>query len=238
MRLQGRIAIAIAARFAAEGARVVAADLAVPEGPLDHGARIAPLHVDVTREEATQAMAEAVLAAHGRIDILVNSAGFGQDIPFLDTPVAVLDRIMAEDVRGTFLAAQACARVMRDAGSGAIVNIGSVSGLAGSSGRAAYGASKGAIVTLTQVMAMDLAQHGIRVNAVAPGPVDTPLTRRVHTPATRDAWTRATMLRRYGTPEEIAAAVLFLASDDAAYVTGHVLPVDGGFIAAGMDSRP
>jgi NAD(P)-dependent dehydrogenase (short-subunit alcohol dehydrogenase family) len=248
MRLAGKVAIvtggvsgigaAIAARFAAEGARVVAADLAAPEGPLDAGAAIAPLRVDVTQEAATQAMAAAVLAAHGRIDILVNSAGFGQDIPFLDTPVAVLDRIMAVNVRGTFLAAQACARAMRDAGSGAIVNIGSVSGLAGSSGRAAYGASKGAIVTLTQVMAMDLARYGIRVNAVAPGPVDTPLTRRVHTPMTREAWTRATMLRRYGTPEEIAAATLFLASDDAAYVTGHVLPVDGGFIAAGMDSRP
>jgi NAD(P)-dependent dehydrogenase (short-subunit alcohol dehydrogenase family) len=87
-------------------------------------------------------------------------------------------------------------------------------------------------------MAIDLAQFGIRVNAIAPGPVDTPLTRRVHTPATRDAWTRATMLRRYGTPEEIAAAALFLASDDASYVTGHILPVDGGFAAAGMDSRP
>jgi NAD(P)-dependent dehydrogenase (short-subunit alcohol dehydrogenase family) len=248
MRLQGKVAIvtgglsgigaAIAARFAAEGAVVVAADLAASAGPLDAAAPIAPLHVDVAAEASTTAMAEAVLAAHGRIDILVNSAGFGQDIPFLDTPVAVLDRIMAVNLRGTFLAAQACGRAMREAGSGAIVNIGSVSGLAGSSGRSAYGASKGAIVTLTQVMAMDLAQFGIRVNAIAPGPVDTPLTQRVHTTATRQAWTRATMLRRYGTPAEIAAAALFLASDDASYVTGHILPVDGGFAAAGMDSRP
>jgi NAD(P)-dependent dehydrogenase (short-subunit alcohol dehydrogenase family) len=248
MRLRGKVAVvtgglsgigaAIAARFAAEGARVVAADLAAADAPLDAGATVAPLHVDVTQEASTDAMAAAVLAAHRRIDILVNCAGFGQDIAFLETPVAVLDRIMAVNVRGTFLAAQACGRAMRDAGAGAIINIGSVSGLAGSSGRAAYGASKGAIVTLTQVMAMDLAQFGIRVNAIAPGPVDTPLTQRVHTPATRDAWTRATMLRRYGTPEEIAAAALFLASDDASYVTGHILPVDGGFTAAGMDSRP
>lgn len=248
MRLQGKVAIvtgglsgigaAIAARFAAEGARVIAADLTATEAPLDAEPAIAPLHVDVTQEASTEAMAAAVLAAHGRIDILVNSAGFGQDIPFLETPVALLDRIMAVNVRGSFLAAQACGRAMRAAGAGAIINIGSVSGLAGSSGRSAYGASKGAIVTLTQVMAMDLAQYGIRVNAIAPGPVETPLTLRIHTPAVRDAWTRATMLRRYGTPEEIAAATLFLASDDASYVTGHILPVDGGFAAAGMDSRP
>src|SRR3712207_3653984 len=113
-------------------------------------------------------MLDAVLARHGRVSLLVNSAGFGADIPFLDTPVELLDRIYAVNVRGTFLCAQACARAMREAGrGGAILNIGSVSGLRGNSGRTAYGASKGAVVNLTQTMALDLAEHGIRVNAIA-----------------------------------------------------------------------
>ncbi len=94
------------------------------------------------------------------------------------------------------------------------------------------------MITLTQVMAMDLAEYGIRVNALAPGPVETPLVAAMHVPATRAAWTRAIMLRRYGRPEEIAGAALFLCGPDAAYVTGHVLAVDGGFAAAGMDRRP
>src|SRR3712207_6370077 len=147
-------------------------------------------------------MLDAVLARHGRVSLLVNSAGFGADIPFLNTPVEVLDRIHAVNVRGTFLCAQACARAMRAAGTGcAIVNIASVSGLRGNSGRAAYGASKGAVVTMTQVMAIDLAEHGIRVNAVAPGPVETPMVAALHGAEVRAAWERRTMMRRYGTPE-------------------------------------
>jgi NAD(P)-dependent dehydrogenase (short-subunit alcohol dehydrogenase family) len=236
------IGAAVAARFAAEGAAVVAADIsatatALPEGPAAWA--IAPLRVDVSDPASVAAMARAVLERHGRVDVLVNSAGIARDIPFLDTPVEVLDRIHAVNVRGTFLCAQACARAMRDAGTGgAIVNIASVSGLRGNSGRAAYGASKGAVVTMTQVMAIDLAEHGIRVNAVAPGPIETPMVAAIHTVEVRAAWERRTMMRRYGTPEEIAGAVLFLCGPDAGYITGEILAVDGGFAAAGMDSRP
>ncbi|HYF09285.1 MAG TPA: SDR family oxidoreductase [Acetobacteraceae bacterium] len=248
MRLRDRIAIvtggasgigaAIARRFAAEGATVIAADIAAPEGPLSGDAPLLSIRVDVSEEASVAAMAEAVRTRFGRIDLLVTSAGIARDIPFLDTPVEVLDRIHAVNVRGTFLCAQACARVMRDAGTGgAIVTIASVSGLRGNSGRAAYGASKGAVVTMTQVMAMDLAPHGIRANVIAPGPIETPMAAAVHTPEVRAAWTRATMLRRYGTPEEVAGAAAFLCSDDAAYITGQVLAVDGGFTAAGMANR-
>ena len=245
MRLAAKIAIvtggasgigaAIAARFAAEGATVIAADIAAAPGGLFADGPIHRIQVDVADEASVTAMVEAVRGRFGRVDCLVNSAGIARLMPFLDTPVALLDRIHAINVRGTFLCGQACARIMRDGGSGgAILNIASVSGLRGNADRAAYGASKGAVVTLTQVMAMDLAPHGIRVNAIAPGPVATPMTAEAHPPALRAAWIGATLLKRYGTPEEMAGAALFLCSSDASYITGQILAVDGGFTAAGV----
>jgi NAD(P)-dependent dehydrogenase (short-subunit alcohol dehydrogenase family) len=117
---------------------------------------------------------------------------------------------------------------------GAIVNIASVSGLRGSVGRAAYGASKGGVITLSQVMAVELAPLGIRVNVIAPGPIDTPLVQRLHDNEVRDAYHRLVPMARYGTPAEIAGAALYLCGPDAAYITGHVLAVDGGFLAAGL----
>lgn len=216
------IGAAVAARFAAEGATVIAADIA-------QGAELA---LDVSSPESCAAAVEAVLARHARLDLLVNSAGIGREIPFLDTPVDVFDRIIAVNLRGTFLIGQACARAM--APGSAIVNIASVSGLRGNVGRSAYGASKGGVITLSQVMAIDLAASGIRVNVIAPGPVDTPLVAQVHDAAIRQVWNRMVPLRRYGTPEEIAGAAAFLCGPDAGYITGHVLAVDGGFLAAGI----
>ncbi len=232
MRLSAKIAVvtggasgigaAIAQRFAAEGAVVVAADIAA-----DGSDRL-----DVADPASCAALVASVMARHGRLDCLVNCAGIGADTPFLQTEVAEFDRIVAVNLRGTFLIGQACARVM-GAGS-CIVNIASVSGLRGITGRAAYGASKGGVVTLSQVMAAELAERGIRVNVIAPGPVDTPLVARMHDAEIRAAWNRAVPMSRYGTPQEIAGAALFLACDDAGYVTGHVLAVDGGFLAGGL----
>ncbi len=247
-RLAGKVAVvtgglsgigaAIARRLVAEGARVIAADLSARDHVLQNGAAtldgIEPALLDVGNETSVLDCIEAVVARHGRLDILMNSAGIGRDIPFLDMPVAEFDRLIAVNLRGTFLVGQAAARRMVQGGDGAIVNIASVSGLRGNRGRAAYGASKGGVVTLSQVMAVELAGHGIRVNVIAPGPIETPLVAAVHTEAIRRDWLRQVPMRRYGTPEEIAGVAAFLCSDDAAYVTGHVLAADGGFLASGI----
>lgn len=246
-RLGGKIAVvtgglsgigaAIAQRLAAEGARVVAADLTAQDGVVQNGAGpadgIEQVPLDVASETSVAACFAAVMARHGRLDILVNSAGIARDMPFLDMPAAEFDRLIAVNLRGTFLAGQAAAQHMMKDG-GAIVNIASVAGMRGSRGRAAYGASKGGVVTLSQVMAVELAQYGIRVNVIAPGPVETPLVAMLHDDAIRQDWLRHVPMRRYGTPEEIAGVAAFLCSEDAGYVTGHVLAADGGFLGAGL----
>ncbi len=228
------IGAAIAARFAAEGALVVAGDISTDATTLAD-APIAPLRLDVSEPASCASAVAAIIARHGRLDLMVNCAGIARDIPFLDTPVELFDQIIAVNLRGSFLIGQACARAMQPGS--AIVNIASVSGLRGNTGRSAYGASKGGVVNLTQVMAVDLAAHGIRVNALAPGPVETPLVAELHDAAAREVWHAALPLRRYATTEEIAGAALYLCGPDAGYVTGHVLAVDGGFLAAGIQRR-
>jgi NAD(P)-dependent dehydrogenase (short-subunit alcohol dehydrogenase family) len=191
--------------------------------------------LDVTDEPAAEAAIQAMHSAFGRIDGLINSAGIGLDIHVLDTPVAMFRKVVDINLTGTFIVGRAVARIMKEQGGGSIVNIASIAGLRGSKGRAAYGASKGGVVTLTQVMAVDLAPFGIRVNAIAPGPVETPLVEALHSPEVRRAWIRHVPMRRYAKPEEIAGTAQFLLDEiSSGYLTGEIIAVDGGFRGAGM----
>lgn len=230
------IGAAVAARFAAEGARVIAADITAAEEPIG-GDPIAPALLDVADPDSCARLAAAIRQRFGRLDILVNSAGIGADLSFLDTPVEVFDRVHAVNLKGTFLIGQEAARLMCEGAGGSIVNLSSVSGMRGNLGRSAYGASKAGVVVLSQVMAVELASKGIRVNVISPGPIETPLVAVVHDQAIRDAWGRFVPMGRYGQPDEIASAALFLSSDAASYITGQVLAVDGGFIGGSLVSK-
>ncbi|MEN2991718.1 SDR family NAD(P)-dependent oxidoreductase [Tistrella sp. BH-R2-4] len=232
---------AVAEMLAMAGAMVVIADRDGPQAQAVAGAitaighRAAAVALDVSDPAAVSAAMADVARDHGLVRVLVNSAGIAADTPFLDTDPALLDRIIGVNLRGTMMMGQAVARGLIAAGmGGSIINLGSVSGLRGNRGRAAYGASKGGVHLLTQVMALELGPHGIRVNCVAPGPIDTPLTRAVHRPEVRAVWEERVALNRYGTPEEIALLVRFLAGDAASYVTGQVIAADGGFQAVGI----
>ena len=198
--------------------------------------RIASL--DVTDEKAVDRAVAETAEAFGGINGVVNSAGIAADKHVFDTPPDLFRKILDVNVVGTFLVGRAAARVMMDAGGGAIVNIASISGLRGSKGRSAYGASKGAVVTLTQVMANDLAPFGIRVNAVAPGPVETPMVQAVHTDADRELYHRYIPMKRYGTPPELASVIHFLLDEtQSSYVTGEIVAADGGYRGAGIIVR-
>ena len=169
-----------------------------------------------------------------RIDALVNNAGIAIFKPLLQTSFDEWSRVLAVNLNGPFLCSQAAAPVMLRGGGGAIVNITSISGLRASTLRVAYGTSKAALAHLTRQQAAELGNAGIRVNAVAPGPVDTAMAKQVHTPEIRAAYHEAIPLARYGTEREIAEAIVFLCSPAAAYINGQVLGVDGGFEATGI----
>lgn len=227
------IGAATVVTLAKAGARVIAVDLsfAGPVATREDG--VVTMRADVTSEaDCAAVVAEAMRT--GRVDVLVNSAGIARDIPFEDTSREVFDRIFAVNVAGLFQLSRDVAREMIRRRGGSIVNIASVSGIVGSKGRVAYGGTKGAVILMTKSMATDLGRHGIRVNAVAPGPVDTPMVRAIYSPADYAAYNARIPLARFATPEEIAEAILFLASDRASYITGQTLAVDGGFSTAGI----
>jgi len=193
-----------------------------------------PLAIDVGKPEEIAAAFRQLADERGRCDVLVNCAGIAKVLPFIDYPLETFLATMQVNVTGTLLCAQHAARMMRSHGWGRIVNIASVAGMrAVGTGRTAYGTSKGAVIALTRQMAVELCEYGITANAVSPGPVDTPMTRVLHTDQFREEYTRAIPMKRYGATREIASAVAYLASDEAAYINGATLPVDGGFLSWG-----
>lgn len=235
----------MALRFAAEGARVVVADLSEPHARdvaaeiVQAGGVAEAVRVDVADPKSAAAMVESARAKFGRVDVLVNNAGIGSNRSVLEMSLEEWERNLRVNLTGTFLCAQAAARVMvAQEGGGRIVNIASISGQRGGVGRAAYGAAKAGVILLTRVMAVELGARGVLVNAVAPGPIDTEQSRGTHTPATRRSYLDRIPTRRYGTTDEIASGVLFLASAEASWVNGHILNVDGGFDAAGLIFDP
>ena len=236
------IGLAAARRLLAEGWRVAIADhdaAALDRAAAelaDAGDRVVRLALDVTDEAAVEAAVVEAAARIGPLKGVVNSAGVAQDKPFGETSAAEFRRILDVNVVGSFLVARAAVKAMPAAGGGAIVNLASISGMRGNLGRTAYGASKGGVITMTQVMAVELARDGIRVNAVAPGPVDTAMVRALHPPErARAAFERRVPLGRYARPEEIATVIAFLLDEErSSYVTGQILGVDGGFLSAGV----
>jgi 2-hydroxycyclohexanecarboxyl-CoA dehydrogenase len=245
--LQGRVALvtgagrgmgrAIAERLAAEGARVAVTDVdrATAE---DTAAALGPaataVHLDVTNPASVAAAVEKVAGVLGPVDVLVNNAGWDHMAPFLETDPELWDRIIDINLKGTFNCARAVLPGMVERRSGRVVNISSDAGRVGSTGEAVYSAAKAGVVGFTKTLAREMARFRITVNVVCPGPTDTPLLDDLLGQGNErliDALRRAIPLGRLGQPADVAAAVAFLASDDASYVTGVALPIDGGSTA-------
>ncbi len=242
-RLEGKVAIitgsaggigaAAARRLAEEGALLLLTDAnATGAQALAHelGERASALAHDVTSEVDWQAVVASALQTHGRIDVLLNNAGVFLAAPLADTSLEDFQRVIDVNVVGVFLGMRAAAKAMSDQRAGSIINVSSVAGLMGSPYLCAYSASKWAVRGMTKVVAKELAQFGVRVNSLHPGQIDTDMNtrQREKTPELIEKLIRGIPLRRIGTPEEIAHAVVYLASDESVYATGSELVVDGG----------
>jgi NAD(P)-dependent dehydrogenase (short-subunit alcohol dehydrogenase family) len=252
MQLNQRVAVitgagsgigrAMALRFAAAGARIVAADVnaaaaaSTAEAVQAQGGAAVSFAIDVVEPAQVQTMIDFGRTSFGRIDILCNNAGIGSTTTVVDETIAHWDTVMAVNVKSVFLGCKYVLPHMIEQGGGVIINTASVAGMVGIVNRAAYCASKGAVIALTKQVALDFVQHNIRVNCLCPGTVDSPwvgrlLNQTADPAATRRALEARQPMGRLGTPEEIAGAALYLASDDAAFITGSGLVIDGGWTA-------
>ena len=237
------IGLATAEKFLAQGWRVALIDIdgrALKQSaarlcklPRVGTARVLAVTCDVAFAKPVNAAVKRIVKHFGRMDALVNNAGTAVFKPLLDTTLEEWERVLAVNLTGPFICTQACAPHLLASG-GSVVNIGSISGLRASTLRVAYGTSKAAVMHLTKQQAAELGNQGVRVNAIAPGPVDTAMAKEVHSAAIRADYHDAIPLNRYGLEAEIAAAIWFLCSPQASYINGQVLAVDGGFDATGI----
>src|SRR5664280_1335178 len=233
------IGLAVAKKFLAEGWRVALLDI---QGELlwqsveslDAAGQTLGLHCDVSDAGAVTSAFAEIERRFGRLDALVNNAGIAVFAPLLQTSDTDWRRVLEVNLTGPFLCTKTAVPLMREHGGGAIVNITSISAVRASTLRSAYGTSKAGLAHLTKQLAVELASLGIRVNAVAPGPVDTAMATAVHTPEIRAAYHDAIPLNRYGLEQELAEAIYFLCSERASYITGQTIAVDGGFEATGI----
>jgi NAD(P)-dependent dehydrogenase (short-subunit alcohol dehydrogenase family) len=250
MRLQGRVAAitggalgigrATARLFAEEGATVALGDVQleaaekVAQEIERGGGKAIAIALDVGDAAQVQAFVDRVAKEFGRLDVMFANAGIAHSAPFLEHPEAQWHRVLRVNLTGVFLCGQAAARQMvRQGGGGRIITTASINGFRGVENLVGYNAAKAGVIELTRTMAVELAQHRITVNAIAPAQIDTRLTRTLPEEARRRRVERIPM-GRFGEPEEVAKVALFLASDDASYVTGHTLAVDGGYLAGGL----
>ena len=229
------IGLATTRLFLSKGYRVAMIDRDVLElqnasQGLDH---VLAVNCDVSLEDQVNAMMHSVMQWSGRVDVLVNNAGVADFGPIQETSFARWQTVMRTNLDGVFLCSQVALHALRQT-KGCIVNIASISGVRASTLRVAYGTSKAAVIHLTKQQAAELGEWGIRVNCVSPGPVKTKLAAAVHTPAIVSAYHDAIPLNRYGSEEEIARVIVFLASAEASYLTGQMIAVDGGFDATGV----
>lgn len=237
---RGGIGSAISARFAEEGASVWAADIAAGSAALPAGVRFHQL--DVTDEGASQGLAEAIEAEAGKLDILVNAAAIEIEKTIEETSLEEWNRIFAINVTGTFLVSKALLPLLRKAGGSSIVNFGSYDGFIADPGLAAYCATKGAVHALTRAMACDYGPENIRVNAICPGFIDTPMLQNFFgssgdIESLKQQVRDIHPMRRYGTPEDVAGLVRWLASDEARYASGQLWVLDGGLTAQVQQMR-
>lgn len=228
---------AIATGMAKEGAAVVFADLkedaalANARSVCDAGGEAIGLVLDVASSESVNNCMGKIVKKYGRIDALVNNAGILTRNPFLELTEEEYDQVMAVNAKGVFLCSQAAARYMAKQKSGSIIHISSFSAFIALPNTAHYGASKGAVAMLTKHMALDLAQYNIRVNAIAPGVIETDMNRdRLAVPEQREATMERILVGRLGRPDDLAGAAVYLASDESGYVNGATIPIDGGWM--------